>query len=252
MKTTSKKAFTLIELLVVIAIIAILAAILFPVFARARENARKTSCLSNMKQLGLAFAQYTQDYDETMPFGRSYGTYNTSWDQCLEPYFSKAGTTTYGTGKNQLLVCPSDSITRTSGRSPRSYAIPFYYNATDPWLTEITAGGTTYIPGRNIASFPSVSTTLDLVEAPNDANAVGTNVAFVGSPHGSATRGYTGSQDGTNGTTAQGLGGVGALHLEGWNYLFVDGHAKWLRPESTVGTGTVISPKGMWTITEND
>src|SRR5687768_1565205 len=59
--------FTLIELLVVIAIIALLAAILFPVFARARENARKTSCLSNMKQIGLGISQYTQDFDETVP-----------------------------------------------------------------------------------------------------------------------------------------------------------------------------------------
>jgi len=62
-----RKGFTLIELLVVIAIIAILAAILFPVFARAREKARQTSCLSNMKQIGLAFMMYTQDYDETLP-----------------------------------------------------------------------------------------------------------------------------------------------------------------------------------------
>ena len=60
-KRTAQRGFTLIELLVVIAIIAILAAILFPVFARARENARKTSCMSNMKQLGLAVMQYTQD-----------------------------------------------------------------------------------------------------------------------------------------------------------------------------------------------
>lgn len=63
----SKHGFTLIELLVVIAIIAILASILFPVFARARENARRSSCMSNLKQLGLAFMQYTQDYDEQLP-----------------------------------------------------------------------------------------------------------------------------------------------------------------------------------------
>src|SRR5688572_16253581 len=61
------KGFTLIELLVVIAIIAILASILFPVFARARENARRSSCQSNLKQLGLGFIQYTQDYDEKLP-----------------------------------------------------------------------------------------------------------------------------------------------------------------------------------------
>ncbi len=61
-----RRAFTLIELLVVIAIIAILAAILFPVFAKAREKARQSSCQSNVKQLGLAFMQYTQDYDEKL------------------------------------------------------------------------------------------------------------------------------------------------------------------------------------------
>src|SRR5690606_6779733 len=65
----AKRGFTLIELLVVIAIIAILAAILFPVFARARENARRASCQSNLKQIGLGLMQYTQDYDERLPAG---------------------------------------------------------------------------------------------------------------------------------------------------------------------------------------
>ncbi|WP_395145752.1 prepilin-type N-terminal cleavage/methylation domain-containing protein, partial [Armatimonas sp.] len=67
-----KRAFTLIELLVVIAIIAILAAILFPVFAQAREKARQTSCLSNQKQIGLGVMQYVQDYDETYPTAYYY------------------------------------------------------------------------------------------------------------------------------------------------------------------------------------
>jgi len=68
MSRNNKSAFTLIELLVVIAIISILAAILFPVFGRARENARRASCMSNLKQIGLAIMQYTQDYDEKYPY----------------------------------------------------------------------------------------------------------------------------------------------------------------------------------------
>ena len=104
-----KRGFTLIELLVVIAIIAILAAILFPVFARAREKARQTSCLSNCKQIGLAFHMYVQDYDETMPgyiiytptsvyrpYAGSTGTY-LFWMDVLYPYVKN----------KQVFVCPS-------------------------------------------------------------------------------------------------------------------------------------------------
>ncbi|HEX2998910.1 MAG TPA: prepilin-type N-terminal cleavage/methylation domain-containing protein [Armatimonadota bacterium] len=83
------KGFTLIELLVVIAIIAILAAILFPVFARARENARKANCLSNCKQIGTAFTMYAQDFDERLPAGAGdnmvNGGYN-RWYNAVMPY----------------------------------------------------------------------------------------------------------------------------------------------------------------------
>ena len=110
----AQRGFTLIELLVVIAIIAILAAILFPVFARARENARKANCQSNLKQIGLAFLQYVQDYDERMPPCRNSpdpclwpSPYNGalvtwSWPQFVMPYLKNFG----------ILKCPSDERAR--------------------------------------------------------------------------------------------------------------------------------------------
>ena len=91
-------AFTLIELLVVIAIIAILAAILFPVFARAQESARKSSCLSNEKQILLGVAQYYQDFDEK-------GPNLTSWAEMVQPYVKS----------EQLFVCPSDANDNQTG-----------------------------------------------------------------------------------------------------------------------------------------
>jgi prepilin-type N-terminal cleavage/methylation domain-containing protein/prepilin-type processing-associated H-X9-DG protein len=93
-----RRAFTLIELLVVIAIIAILASILFPVFGRARENARRSSCLSNLKQIGLGFAQYTQDYDGFYTFVYPYPTTG-AWATELQPYIKS----------RQIFKCPSDS-----------------------------------------------------------------------------------------------------------------------------------------------
>jgi prepilin-type N-terminal cleavage/methylation domain-containing protein/prepilin-type processing-associated H-X9-DG protein len=93
-----ESGFTLIELLTVIAIISLLAAILFPVFSRARENARRASCMSNLKQIGLAMLQYTQDYDEKFPLGWT-STTQPRWDARIDPYLKS----------RQIFVCPSAS-----------------------------------------------------------------------------------------------------------------------------------------------
>src|ERR1700744_4258814 len=105
-RSENRKGFTLIELLVVIAIIAILAGILFPVFARARENARRASCQSNLHQLGLGMLQYTQDHDERFPAGipnSGAGGANdisgAGWGESIYPYVKSA----------QIFVCPDDT-----------------------------------------------------------------------------------------------------------------------------------------------
>ena len=124
----SRRGFTLIELLVVIAIIAILAAILFPVFARAREKARQASCQSNLKQLMLAVIMYKQDYDErnvydrmgttnapspTGPYASTYGGTLYFWKDIVHPYIKN----------DQLWICPSDGSHGTTCcvTPPRSY-----------------------------------------------------------------------------------------------------------------------------------
>ena len=116
-------AFTLIELLVVIAIIAILAAILFPVFARARENARRSSCQSNLKQVALGFKQYIQDYDEKYPLANAGSTNATGWAIQIQPYLKSS----------QIFQCPSEptapfNTDPTNANYGNSGYSDYYYN----------------------------------------------------------------------------------------------------------------------------
>ena len=136
MNSRKNAAFTLIELLVVIAIIAILAAILFPVFAQARDKARQTSCLSNMKQIGLGEQMYVQDYDEVLPrlrlYNLNYASYGPGkWaygiQDSLKPYIKN----------DDVWKCPSDSIVRDDCDATFGKAISYsftHYRNTDEWF----------------------------------------------------------------------------------------------------------------------
>ncbi|HXI16661.1 MAG TPA: DUF1559 domain-containing protein, partial [Chloroflexota bacterium] len=212
--------FTLIELLVVIAIIAILAAILFPVFARARENGRRASCQSNMKQIGLGLIQYTQDYDEKFPaivVGYNYwgtGDGKGPWLTLIQPYVKSL----------QVLDCPSNPLPSPVGTA--TYPGPSYAGnmagdhnygngPTDPPSKGIfeTAGR----DGVSLASVGSPATTIAVTEsdwAPQfssiviDFNSGGPNLLYAG-------------------------------HLSTSNYLFADGHVKALKPSGTYRAGSV-------------
>ncbi len=250
--------FTLIELLVVIAIIAILAAILFPVFAQAREKARQTTCLSNTKQITLAMNMYAQDADETYPPGRyDFGTGTAwTWDHYIEPYAQGAGSTYYGIGKQPYLECPSDAVDRTSTLSgKRSYAIPMSANGGSDlgWKAETYIGSFYITEGRPLSDFFAPSSTILIAEAPLKTNRIATNTAFR-----------------VAGPTAQAVDspGLKPIHSGGWNYGFADGHSKWMKPEQTIATTGVTYPKknkngytckgdagtpcGMWTLSDDD
>jgi len=218
------KGFTLIELLVVIAIISILASILFPVFARAREQARKASCLSNLNQMGLAVMMYVQDYDETYPIGRFNlpPTPFAYWYDVIAPYVKN----------KQVFVCP------TAGQQVRSGGYGWnvrgtsttngfgYYKSDPPTAAN---WGTPTGGALNIAAVEEAANTI-LITDPSSNNNVASGMVYA---IGYSTIDYIpvlhGGQigpfyDGTKteapaSTVARGGGG---------NYLFADGHAKYL------------------------
>ncbi len=163
------KGFTLIELLVVIAIIAILAAILFPVFAKAREKARQITCLSNMKQLGLGLTQYEQDYDEFLPtqIGDGAGggaegflvngttpVSQVNWAGDIFPYVKSLG----------VFLCPdatSANIASGNCNTAAKDLTNYYYNGI---LMQNTVSGQDKYVSKNISQIPSPSSTIFLQE----------------------------------------------------------------------------------------
>ena len=193
-------AFTLIELLVVIAIIAILAAILFPVFARARENARRSSCQSNLKQVGLGVMQYTQDYDERYPPKAQAD--NVRWNQRIQPYVKST----------QLFACPSNPSNKTDnvGAIGNYPAIPTSY-APNPRFMDDTVGHS-----LSECNEPSLKVLVGELS----------NAGF--QDFGSSW--WNTTTDFTTGMTANGFNG----HLGTSNYLFADGHVKSLKPTATM------------------
>ena len=245
-----KKAFTLVELLVVIAIIAILAAILFPVFARARENARRSSCQSNLKQMGLGLMQYAQDYDERAPLRRvfpngapsgaayappedgaerSYDDY--SWRTVTQPYIKST----------QIFSCPSN---------PQN-DLPSY----DPEFTRSYAGNWAFARGgtergyfNDQGSVPPAAPTktglhLSEINAPSELISVVEiwNVPWVtynidrdAPGYNDTGEIYTGQQGGGENSSNAYAVSLFAGHLGTSNYLFADGHVKAMRPMQTI------------------
>ena len=217
-----RSGFTLIELLVVIATIAILAAILFPVFAKAREKARQASCLSNVKQMMLGVLSYAQDYDEKMPsqwmlntspthtvIGQATPTNYYTWPELIMAY----------TKNDQIFQCPSKQFATMINY--QSYPTAYMYTAFNPATS--TPLGMMSPAGAAMATITQPSTTILLFDGWGTMDSGGWTANSLanllsGTPDATATAALC--------TTVR-------RHNDGANVGFVDGHAKWLNTAQT-------------------
>jgi prepilin-type N-terminal cleavage/methylation domain-containing protein/prepilin-type processing-associated H-X9-DG protein len=222
-RSNGRKGFTLIELLVVIAIIAILAAILFPVFAQARESARKISCLSNVKQLALGWLMYSQDYDEAYAMtaqldgdpatGNWWGTSQRFWQEFIEPYVKNGGSSMVSSKAITIFTCPNylkvPRATDEAGNAcddpnPGSFPLSSYAPSISPTTAWWALGG-------NWAEICSVGTQASIGKPANQI--------FLAPNHDCCIETWGGG--GSNNWTR-----ANVRHAEGGNYSLLDGHAK--------------------------
>jgi len=250
-KSRKQSGFTLIELLVVIAIIAILAAILFPVFAQAREKARAISCISNLKQIGIAYRMYMSDYDEMVPPCYQYysptpadNPYNNIlyYPDIMNPYVKSAG----------IWVCPDRSFLvgtvpgdlRTAlppGKGPGKQILQWSYAANNSWdCCGLTAADNIpsfrgdsvgrYFPYPTDAAFEKQAELITFY----DSDELQTWAAAYPAPHLGAgmVEGFDFLTDAYQPDTGYGphcKGSVRMDHSDGFNSVFMDGHGKWMR-----------------------